>query len=488
MNNKTGLINLKKRRNAMKRKYFKSLMVIGLIALTCVAMAYSGSKTVRNPVISNRKGIVALAGNLSQEKVLLGKEGRVSLSLTMTAGDVIDFAGGDESPVDLVIVLDRSGSMKGRKIDDAKDAVHRLLSTLSARDRIALVSYSNRVTRHSNLMKVTRANRVYLRSMIDTISAAGGTNLGGGLKESIDLFLGSKTDGRMGKVILISDGLANHGVTNPETLGRMASVAVKEEFGISTLGVGRDFNEVLMTAIADRGAGRYYYLEDPGAFAAVFQKEFQRTRAVAASAVEIRIPLKNGMSLIDAAGYPFEIRNGNAYLNPGNILSGEKRKLFFTFRMPTDQEREFSIEGITVSYRYKGSNYTAALNEPFRIACVKDRKEVFASIDKNEWEEKVIRDSYNSLRQGVAALITHGKKEEALERIKQYADEQSAINSVVGSARVSENLDKDVKELKKAVQDTFHGAPSEVAQKQKERAKVLQYKGYVGRREGSVSK
>ena len=223
----------------MKRKYFKSLMVIGLIALTCVAMAYSGRKTVRNPVISERKGIVALAGNLSQEKVLLGKEGRVSLSLTMTADDVIDFAGGDESPVDLVIVLDRSGSMKGLKIDDAKDAIHRLLSTLSAGDRIALVSYSNRVTRHSNFMKVTPANRVYLRSMIDTISAGGGTNLGGGLKESIDLFLGSKTDGRMGKVILISDGLANHGVTNPETLGRMASVAVKEEFGISTLGVGQ---------------------------------------------------------------------------------------------------------------------------------------------------------------------------------------------------------------------------------------------------------
>ena len=206
----------------MKRRNLKTLTVIGgLIVLTCAAMAYSGADKTRNNPNLSTEGIISLEGNLSQEKVLLGEEGNIALSLTMTADDVIAFTSGDASPVDLIIVLDRSGSMRGHKLNCAKDAAYELLSTLSSWDRFALVSYSNRVTRHSGLMKVTPSNRVHLRSVIGEIFAGGGTNLGAGLKEGIELMSAAKMGGRMRKVILISDGLANHGVTDPEILGRI---------------------------------------------------------------------------------------------------------------------------------------------------------------------------------------------------------------------------------------------------------------------------
>ena len=70
-----------------------------------------------------------------------------------------------------------------------------------------------------------------------------------------------------------------------------------------------------------------------------------------------------------------------------------------------------------------------------------------------------------------------------MQRIRKYHGEQETVNAVVGSARVAENLDKDLKELETYVEDTFQGAPATVRQKQKSNAKALQYDGYRGRRQ-----
>jgi Ca-activated chloride channel family protein len=469
----------------MKKKQVRPLLFVGvLVAVTCAAMAYSSSHVGPIPTAGPGHGIVQLSAQLTQDKVLSGSDGAVGLTLTMRADDVLDPDHGDARPVDLVIVLDRSGSMGGKKIDDAKKAALNLLSGLSPQDRLALVSYSDGVRRHSNLLKVTATNRMVLTAAIQGVYAGGGTNLGAGLQDGIDVLLNSQREGRAGRLILISDGLANQGVTDPASLGRMASIAQEKAFGVSTVGVGSDFNEQLMTSIADRGAGQYYYLEDPQAFAAVFQREFHHARAVVAEALEVRVPLRDGLSVVDAAGYPIEVKNNEAVLYPGNLLSGQTRKLFLTLRVPTEKEAVFNIRGVRARYCYEGTTHTATLNRSFQIACLKDQEEVFASIDKSEWEAKVLHDEYNRLREDVAADIKAGNEEEAISRIKHYGDRQQAINSVVGSSEVADNVEKDLEDLRGVVKETFQGAPAEVAQKQKKNAKALQYEGYVGRRSG----
>ena len=467
----------------MKRNYVRPLFLVGcLIAVTCVAMAYSSSGMGSVSVAPVETGLVTLSGQLAQEKILWGGDGNVGLSLTMRADDVLDLDKGDARHVDLVIVLDRSGSMQGCKIRDAKQAVLNLLSNLSNRDRFALVSYSNGVQRHSSLLEATPANRMLLTSAIQEISAGGGTNLGAGLQEGINVLLTGRKNGNLGKVILVSDGLANQGVTDPASLGSMAAVAVEKEFGVSTVGVGNDFNEHLMTHIANRGTGNYYYLENANAFAEVFQREFHNTRCAAATSVEVRIPLTGGVSLIDAAGYPIEVKNNQAVFHPGDLLSGQTKKLFLTFRIPTDEENTFQIQGISVRYMHNGRAFREGLSKPFRIACVKDQDEVFASIDKSEWEEKVLQEDYNKLREEVAAEVKTGNRKAAMDRISHYYKRQQAVNSVVGSGEVARNLDEDVADLRGVVKDTFAGEPAEVARKQKKNAKSLQYEGYAGRR------
>ncbi len=477
----------------MKRKRFKNFLLITvLMAATGAAMAYSSNKTnyffqkrsnVSPQYQTVKNGIVSVSGHLVQDKVLQGSGGTLGLNLTLQAEETAASNSGEPRNVDLVIVLDRSGSMKGRKIDDARQAVLKLLSSLGAKDRFALVTYSDGVQIASSLLNVTRKNQQLMESALSRVRVGGGTNLGAGLQAGINLLGSFDRNTNAAKVILISDGLANKGITDVQALSGMAAVAVKKEFAVSTVGVGDEFNEYLMTAIADQGTGSYYYLENPAAFAEVFQKEFHDTRTSIVNNLKIQIPLKDGISLVDAAGYPISHKNGHAFFHPGSLHSGQTRKLYLTLRVPTDSNRNFELKNIKIVYHYNNQIYDTTLEDSFTIACVQDQRKVFSSIDKTSWSEKVINDDFNRLKQEVAADLKSGKKQDAMQRIKKYHGEQKAVNAVVGSARVADNLDKDLKELETYVEDTFQGAPQAVRQKQKSNAKALQYDGYRGRRQ-----
>lgn len=477
----------------MKPTRLKSfVLIIVLIAATGAAMAYSAgagkswlSGLIARPgadTLPAGSGPLTLNGRLVQDKVLQGSDGRVHLALTLKADDRFDLQSSEARNVDMVIVLDRSGSMKGRKINDARQAVLQLLSGLTARDRFALITYSDGVRQVTGLKHVTADHGEQLKALVDGIRAGGGTNLGAGLQTGINVMLSASENGNAGKVILISDGLANKGITDAARLGRMAGVAVEKEFAVSTVGVGNDFNEQLMTAIADRGAGNYYYLENPLAFAEVFQKEFLYTRTTLATNVSISFPLSSGISITDASGYPVSVQNNHAVFYPGDLRAGQVRKLFLTLQVPTGEIASFDLGRIKARYRFNNRTMESQLDGAYKIACVKDDREVQASIDKTSWAEKVIREDYNRLKQEVAADIKSGKKKDALGRIHRYYREQESINAAVGSAEVTQNLDRDLKDLRQRVEDTFEGVPSAVSRKQKSNSKSLQYEGYKGRR------
>jgi Ca-activated chloride channel family protein len=468
------------------------IVIVCLIVATGAAMAYSSNfgksffthwfTSSRNSTQIN-SGPVVISGYLVQNKILQGSDGKVNLALSLRADDVFESSTEVPRNVDMVIVLDRSGSMKGRKIEDARQAVLKLLANLTSKDRFALITYSDGVQYVTHLQSVTRNNRKQAEHLICKVRAGGGTNLGAGLQAGINVLSNTKASGNSAKLVLISDGLANKGITNPQALGTMSSIAVEEEFAVSTVGVGSDFNEQLMTTIADQGAGNYYYLENPAAFAEIFQKEFLYTKATVASNVAVYFPMANDITLVNAAGYPTKIQNNHFIFYPGDLRSGQTRKLFLTLHVPSAKAGKIEIGKIRVNYLFKGQSFETAIGESFTIACVKNQKEVVSSIDKAAWAEKVIQEDYNRLKQEVAADIKSGKKEKALQRIDNYYREQEEVNASVGSEVITNNLNRDLTELKQVVKDTFQGAPAAVYRKQKTNAKALQYEGYSGRRQ-----
>jgi len=477
----------------MKPKQLKKLFLITLlIAVTGAAMAYSSKiPGIFHPVPTvaagsqgaPNDGIVSVSGHLIQDKVLLGSSGMVSLNLMLQAKQIAAADAGEPRNVDLVIVLDRSGSMKGPKINDARQAVMQLLNSLTPGDRLALVTYSDGVEIAAGLLNVTDGNRQRLAATVNRVQVGGSTNLGAGLQAGIDLLNAAGRSNNAAKLILISDGLANKGLTDIDTLGNMAALAVENEFGISTVGVGIEFNEHLMSVIADRGTGSYYYLENPAAFAEVFQKEFHDTRAALVSNLKIQIPAQEGIRLTDAAGYPLMHRNGQVEFYPGSLHAGQIRRLYLTLQVPTTSERNFVFRNIRIAYRYDNRDFVTSLDDRLMIACVNDQSKVFSSIDEKRWTEKVINEDFNRLKQEVAADLKSGAKRQAMDRIRNYRDEQKAVNAAVGSQRIAENLDKDLEALTTYVEETFQGAPAAVREKQKANAKALQYEGYRGRRQ-----
>ena len=465
------------------RKTFITILL--LIGITSAAMAYIGvyEKSSSTGVHNGGFQAVSINTRLVQDKVLQGSDGRVAVALTLTGASRDQQMNQEIQPVDLVVVLDRSGSMGGRKIDDARMAVIQLMEQLSPEDRMAVLTYSNHVKTLSPLVWMNTANRERLSARVQNIRSGGGTNLGSGLERGIATLRLPDAGARQRKLILISDGLANQGITDPYTLGAMAAGATEHHLAVSTVGVGYDFNEILMTTIADHGSGNYYFLEDPRTIAAVFNKEFETARSVVANGLEIRIPLEDGIQLVDAGGFPIVHKENVAIIRPGEILSNQQRKLFLTFQLPTEDEHSFTLGNFDANYLHNGEKLVVTSEESLTVHCVRDPKEVVASIDSETWSEQVVKEDYSRLKEEVAKAIKKGKKAKALKTIEEYEVRNRALNDNIGSASVSQNLEEDVKSLRQNVEDTFTGAPAAIAEKKKQQAKTLQYESYRIRRD-----
>lgn len=472
----------------MKTTYKRGFLTLLLsVGITSAALAFinsmdqSAAKAQTTQTTSEKA--VSVESQLTQTKVLQGSDGKVGMSITLTGANIQTEQIEEIQPVDITLVLDRSGSMGGQKINDARQAVLQLMGQLNPQDRLALVTYANDVRTLSPLLHMNGNNKEKLASLVHSINSGGGTNLGGGLQQGIDAFQQSFDGNRQRKVILISDGLANQGITHPARLGSMAANGSENNLTVSTIGVGYDYNEQLMTSIADHGGGNYHFLENPQVFTSIFTKEFESSRNVIASQIEIRIPLDKNVKLVGAGGYPITMLNNVAVIRPGELLAGQQRKLFLTYQLPTSTKQSYRLGNVSLNYNQRGFNQSLSHTQEFQVKCVEDKGEVIASIDKNSWSEQVVKEEYNSLKDKVASAIRNGKKAEAMQTIQEYEARNQAINDRVGSASVAKNLDEEVQQLRKNVEDTFTGAPTAVEQKKKQQAKVLQYESYKVRRD-----
>ncbi|MEZ4464879.1 MAG: VWA domain-containing protein [bacterium] len=142
-----------------------------------------------------------------------------------------------------------------------KAAGLQLLEALGPSDRVTLLSYSDQVLTHTVRQAVDGRGEV-LRQALLAIDANGGTALGPATAEALDLLeRGGDDTGRTAHVMLLSDGLANVGEQRPDVLGARTAAGFRQGVTFSTLGVGVDYNEDLMTRLADAGGGRYHFIQ-----------------------------------------------------------------------------------------------------------------------------------------------------------------------------------------------------------------------------------
>ena len=176
-------------------------------------------------------------------------------------------------PLNLSLVVDRSGSMAGTKLDYTRQAAQFMVYHLSAQDTLSIVLYNDKVETLLMPEKVRRKDVINQR--IESIKAGGTTNLSSGWLEGCTLVTQNLDDESINRVILMSDGLANRGVTAIDQLTALARQKFGDGISTTTMGMGEDFNEDLLMEMANAGGGAYYFIESPEVAPFIFQEELQ---------------------------------------------------------------------------------------------------------------------------------------------------------------------------------------------------------------------
>lgn len=386
------------------------------------------------------RGPIHFTGSLDRGAVLSGGDGLVRMELSLRA-DAPAAGSTLRLPTDLVVVLDRSGSMAGEKLSHARAAIRALLDRLAPEDRFALVTYSDAAELRLPLAAATPTDRASWLAILDTLSASGGTNMASGLDLGLGTVDAARRAGRSPRVILLSDGLANQGDVSREGLRARAGRAAAGEYALSTVGVGLDFDGELMASLADAGTGSFHYLENAVNLSEIFATELATARETVARGVAIRFAPQAGAELVEAAGYPIERdADGSLCVRPGSLYAGQDRRVWLTFRVSPTGPPVQALGALSLSYRAGDEALRLAFAETPRVTRVASEAAFFARIDRTRWSQAVIVNEYNQLKREVASDLEQGRAKEARAKISDYDQRVGAMNDHIGSAEVTQQL------------------------------------------------
>ena len=395
-------------------------------------------------------------GALDGTAVLVGNEDLVRMELAIGAAETAAAGAAVRVPTDLVIVLDRSGSMMGDKIVQARAAVRALVEALDGSDRFALVAYSDGAVPVIPLSAPGDARARWLAA-VDAIAPNGGTNLASGLDVALAMVDGARREGRSPRVVLISDGLANQGDASREGLVARAGRAARGEYALSTIGVGADFDEGLMAALADAGTGNFHFLASAEGLAAILVAEFATARETVATGLRVAIQPADGVAVVDAAGYPLAREGSLVTFRPGSLFAGQERRIQVTLRVPNGSAGVIELGAFSIDYAADGERHRLAFAETPRVAAVVDEARVVAALDRGSWERSVIVHQYNALRRSVAIALKEGREQDAVAEIQRYRDDVAKRNEQVASPDVYLQLEE-AAELESRLRDAVSGA------------------------------
>ncbi|MEM9282231.1 MAG: VWA domain-containing protein [Verrucomicrobiota bacterium] len=230
-------------------------------------------------------------------------------------------------PLNLAIVLDRSGSMSGRKLEQAKQAAEMLIDQMDAKDVFSLILYESEVEVLAPAAPLGD-RRSQLKRLIRKIETGGSTALYDGVRmggKQLDEYLSRE---RINRVVLLSDGIANVGPSSNREIAKLGSRLAKGGVSVTTVGLGDDYNETLMTALAEASDANYYYVADVEQLPEVFQSELGELKTVVAREVVIEVTCPEGVRPLRFLGRPGSLNSQHETITFSTISSEQSRELY----------------------------------------------------------------------------------------------------------------------------------------------------------------
>lgn len=343
-------------------------------------------------------------------------------------------------PVNLAVVVDRSGSMDGEKIERAREAALHTVRSLRDGDCLGVVAYDDRVDVLLPSAAVDARTRRDAEDAISRLHARGMTNLCEGWLRGCEQAARQLGEGRVGRALLMSDGLANRGITDADEIVSHAAALRARGVSTSTFGIGRDFDEDLLARMAESGGGNFYYVDGAEQIPAYVAAEVGESLDVVARDAAVVVHAPEGASVRSLNGYPVTAQGTRWRVALGALVSRQQLEPALEIRFPAGARGDTAavvvslddadgvLDGapVELGYRYAGDAENDA--QPRDVEVDRQVAALFASAVRRE-ALRLNRDGrFDAAR---ATLLACG------ERIAGYAGDDARLGEILRSVRAS---------------------------------------------------
>jgi Ca-activated chloride channel family protein len=303
---------------------------------TTDAQIATGTKTVDDPAktdtgIPQRSSAGTWVGVAPESDVLAAGDGTASIALWVDAPTARPRV---RVPMDVSLVIDTSGSMAGAKIENARRASNLLVDDLADGDIVSIVSFNDDAKTIAEPTTLSSETRRSLKQKIALLQPNGSTNMFDGLGLGETHVARAPNTHAVRRVVVISDGIANVGPSSPEALGALAERGIRFHAQVTSLGVGNDYDERTLNALATRSTGRLYHLSDPKEMASLVGHELELLRSTVATDAFVEVVPAPGVDLVGVEGIRSERGADGAFKLPlGALFSGQHREAVLRVRM-----------------------------------------------------------------------------------------------------------------------------------------------------------
>lgn len=418
-------------RHVLRRTATSAICSLALAAGFAAAPALAADP-LRGQILLDQPTV--LAGGNTVLYVVVNYEG-----IDLTPGVV-----SERPPLNIALVLDRSGSMSDEgKIEYLKRAAKLAVDRLGPKDTLSIVEYDDQITVMLPARRVGNLGEV--KAMIDRLDPRGSTNLAGGMmrgvEEAKDALDGpASADGTITRVVLMSDGLANTGITDHGEIARLVRGAKSDGVRISSMGLGRDYDEDLMQSVAENGGGRYYYIEHPTQMARVFQEELGSLFETTARDVEVKFSGTAVVRKVEVIGYDDANGTKDARRALDDVFEGEKRSILLRLEIATPSSGRVDLGQVALSYKHAKSGQSGNFTQDIAVDVTTDRAAVDKARNKQATAEAALAESDRVQKEQVK-LYQAGKRDEAQKNMKALAKDLEAKNATLKDERIRRKIE-----------------------------------------------
>lgn len=256
-------------------------------------------------------------------------------------------------PVCIIPIIDISGSMAGDKLDYAKKTLLKLVDHLRPGDYCGLGAFATEIHEIQAPVEMTQTSKDTLKNRIGDLHTTSSTNFSGGLE--LGLKWGGKVDvskDMLVRVIMLTDGCANIGVTSSEGLSKIIDTRGKTT--VSCFGYGTDANQELLADLARRGGGNYAFIKHPDEALSAFGKELGGLLSTYAQGISLDLVPHNGHKIEDVlSDVDVEEKDGKIVIKLGDLLSEEERHVVIAMKLSEQAQalpREMNIVDVKMNY------------------------------------------------------------------------------------------------------------------------------------------